>query len=545
MRNVNNSGHEGSMLVGLAVALFLVAMLTAALLLLSGIGSSASVEQVNASAAFSAAESGLSVGRAYITTNASWLSGLPVTFSGSVDRASYAVTVSSTGGYTAALSSTGQRGQSRWTSQWGATGTGAASGTGTAVRGMVTYRDAVASTTYPRSRAYSHLKLLCGETLAATVSGDPGWQKIAASPRTNEYLLVVQNSSRQVWAQTWTNGVWSTPRLMNAAGAPFTQNRGFDVAYESSGRAIVVYSTGVSTPRYQIWNGTNWSAEATISTLPSTTAIRWVRLVPKPGGNEMLLMVRWVSGSTDRSAAILWDGVSSWVYPTVVLESNNHPSPDCEPMDCFFAGNTPMVLYVNNTTTPRYRTLSGGVWSAASTFGSLGGGVPYWIRVHANTNGTAAFAAFAYDGGSGVPRLKGCFWNGATWGAYTNFTAATPLSTLTERAFDIAWSQKTNVLMTTYALRSQTNHSFMAQVYPGGAATFGSMASGTDSGRWSRVEADPFYNEFIYGALDNAGDANFQRWSGTNWVKLMEATQQSSYLYDSIHISFRQDRLVP
>ncbi|MBA4388007.1 MAG: hypothetical protein C0404_08505 [Verrucomicrobia bacterium] len=532
---------SGAMLVGLVVAILIMALLITGLVVVLGTGLMESVETANASAAFFAAESGMSAAKAYVTTNSEWARSLPVSLTGMVGRSAFSATITTTNRVTVNVTSTGARNEAEWTSVWG--------GTGTAVRAMFVYKDAVISNAFPRYRAYSHLGYACGELYAGNITAEPQWQRIAADPRTNEYILVSQNSSRWIYAQVWTGGAWFASTLLNNAGqCPSTLNRSCDVAYEqNSGRGMAVYSVGANTPRYRTWDGTNWSAEAAINVgAAAGSQIRWLRLVARTNSNEMLLLSRWQVAANNLSAAIRWNGVA-WVNLRA-LENCASASIDTEPMDGGFLPAGAVTFYVNGNSAnqraqPKYRTFVGAAWGPENNLPTRlpGNSEPRWIRMEFNTNSTLGFVGFLYLNGA-APQLTGSYWTGAAWGAYTNYSAT--LNTVTERDFDVAWSSRSNILMTAYCLQGQTNHNYVAQTY-GGTAVYGTLAPGTDLGRWCYLAADPFYNEFLYGALDNAGDVVLQRWDGTRWRALVEATAQSGFNYDSVGTAYRRDRLVP
>lgn len=534
------TNRSGAMLVGLIVAIVIMGLLALGLMALLSTATLESVEMTSATAAFSAAESGVSAGRAYVVTNEMWWSDLPVTITGMVGASSFSATIEATNRITATVTSTGRRVDAEWTSSW--------LGTGTAVRAMAVYKNAVASNAFPRARAYSHYRYLCRERYAATAVAEPQWQRIAASPRTNEYILVTQNSSRWIYAQACTDGVWFAGTLLNGAGqCPNTLNRSVDVAYEQvSGRGMAVYSVGANTPRYRIWNGTTWSGENPINVGAGVgNPIRWIRLVSRTNSNEILLLTRWQQAGNNRSAAIRWTG-AAWAN-LQALENCASASINVEPMEGAYSRAGATVFYVNGANAvqrsrPRYRTFGGAVWGPENNLANLpGNSEPRWIRMEYNTNGTLGFVNFLYLNGA-APQLSGSYWNGAAWGGYTNFSGT--LNTVTERDFDIAWSSRSNVTMTVYCLQGQTNHNYAAYTY-GAATAYGTLAPGTDLGRWCDLAADPYYHEFLYGALDNSGDVVFQRWQGGRWIHLMEATAQSSITYDSVGVAFRNDRLVP
>src|SRR5262249_4068501 len=114
----------------------------------------------------------------------------------------------------------------------------------------------------------------------------------------------------------WNGSAW-TPIAIKI-GATTTQNLGKPsqkqwwgaaVAYETnSGRAVLVWNTG-TTLNYSIWNGTSWTAAATI---PAYTGLgpRQSRQASTPlaGSNEIVMVG---SDKNKVDSALVWNG-SSW-----------------------------------------------------------------------------------------------------------------------------------------------------------------------------------------------------------------------------------------
>ena len=115
----------------------------------------------------------------------------------------------------------------------------------------------------------------------------------AEAPTRDEKIVVGVDTSGWLRGEMWDGTSWTVlpfslpPSLDNTA-----QN--FDVAYESqSGNAIVVWdnvSGGTASVSYRVWDGTSWSAEATI-TAPNAGIATELRLAANPNSDEMVLIV--------------------------------------------------------------------------------------------------------------------------------------------------------------------------------------------------------------------------------------------------------------
>ena len=514
--------------------MLVVTLLTAGLLTLFNTQLLRSTESALSTQAFLAAETGVSLGKAYITTNASWQAGLPRSITGAIGQASFTSVVAAAGVGTARITSTGRRDPTAWTSLW--------EGEGTRIQALAVYRDTSGSDNFPRWRGYNQFHQVLDEQMALTAANPPQWQRLAASPKTNEFLLVTQNSGGRIYGQAWTNNTWYAATLLNSAAAG-TAYRGFDAAYENlSGEGLAVYSDSDAggSPRYRTWDGSQWSAEATLTNIAAGYPICWVRLAPQPGSDNILCLVRWRKTNNPKgnySSAVVWNG-GQWGNVTN-LEVLSGSTIDYDTMDVACSSNRALAVYTDATTTPRYRTWNGTNWSGDGSVGAALSAQPRWIRVEFSSNGADAFAAFL----DANDRLNGKHWTPAGgWdAAYTNFgtSGGVRLESSATRCFDIAWGRQTNALMVTYAVFNQTAHSYMIQPQ-GGAASYGTLAA-IDDGRWSALRADPYAPEFVYLSLDDQSDVNFQRWNGSAWSLVAELETASNLSYDSIALAFRLD----
>ena len=120
---------------------------------------------------------------------------------------------------------------------------------------------------------------------------------VGAEDTVNDVNIQIVNSSRN-----WTN------LLEVSTNVPDAATRGFDIAVEDiSGDVLIVYENDTTINRilhFRIWNGSNYSAEQTLNTNISG-AVNWVKLVPKMGSDEIMLLAH---NSTITLWAIMWNG---------------------------------------------------------------------------------------------------------------------------------------------------------------------------------------------------------------------------------------------
>lgn len=527
-KRLNCSRSSGVALIGIIAAIVLLGLLGTGVLMLVTTGSMESLQTLNWNKAFFAAETGISVAKYQMSTNAVWYTALPWTRTGMIGQASFSCIIATNDGTNVAVTSTGIQGDARWTTKWYPSASEVA-------RAVLVYQQSGQSA--PRYRTCSSLRKLGNELTANSVAATPQWQCLEANPNTNEFILAAQNSSRYIYAQVYAGGTWGPATQLNAAGrVPAASSRGFDVAYENlSGRGMVVYSDGSKTPQYRLWVSNSWSSPLPIN-VGASNGVYWIRLIPKPGTNEIMCLARWRAGTRNYSSGIIWNG-ATWIGLTN-LEYNCDSDIARETLDGAYSTNMALVVYINGSGNarriPKYKIYNAisGTWSGESNMVSLGTVMPRWIRVEYSSDGSLAYVGILHSGTG----LKGTYRRGSAWDAYYDFGS---LDTVNRRTFDIAWSSQTNTLMVVYS-PNQNAQSYLLATGGGSSNQYGSLVS-TDDGQWCLLKADPFTSEFYYLAIDDANDVNFQRWTGSSWTLFPEPENGSSLNYLSIDFTFRRD----
>lgn len=532
-RSLNAS--SGIALIGIIIAIVLMGLLGGSVLMLITTSSMESLQTMNWNKAFFAAESGVSVAKYYMTTNAAWYNKLPWTNTRTIGNASFSCVISTNVQSNVFVTAVGANEEGRWTSRWYPSAS-------EITRVILVYKEGPLLT--PRYRTCSNLRRLSAELTANSVFGIPQWQRIEACPLRNEFILVTQNSQRRIYAQTYSNGTWGSATQLNAAGVvPVASSRGFDVAYENlSGRGMVVYSINSATPQYRLWTSNSWSAPVSIN-VGATNPIYWIRLISKPGTNEIMCLARWQrTASANYSSAIIWNG-SAWTN-YIPLERECASQINRETLDASYSTNSALVVYINGVANarriPKHRTYTSSGWSVEKSMTGLGGSrIPQWIRVEYSIYSTQAYAAISCSDSS----LQGAYWRGTIWdAAYTTFS--NNLASIIYRPFDIAWISQGNTLMAVYWQSTLGAPSYLLAAGGGASNYYADMVSGgsTDRGRWCVLKADPFTPEFYCLTQDNQSDVNLQRWYGTAWSIFPELeTTTSDNNYNFTDFTFRRD----
>ncbi|BDG07875.1 cytochrome c3 family protein [Anaeromyxobacter paludicola] len=175
---------------------------------------------------------------------------------------------------------------------------------------------------------------------AATRTLGTGLTKLVdrAAPTRNEHLvgamlgssLYVQRWNGTSWVDDWTYYLQTTRKYVtnvayNACNYPYNSGtplvtRRYDIAYLSSGSAVVVYAKGDGqgpVVGYRIWNGTSWTDERLLRLSRLVNDVALVKLTPRPGTDELALTVSdttltgYNNYPTGNLTTVFWNG-STW-----------------------------------------------------------------------------------------------------------------------------------------------------------------------------------------------------------------------------------------
>ena len=221
-----------------------------------------------------------------------------------------------------------------------------------------------------------------------------------------QLVLSTQNSTAGgPWIPGWQRDVPGDAR-----------SRSFDIEYEASGEAMMVYSIGDDKPRYRTYVNGMWSDELT-TPITSSGNIVWIELVPRPGTDELALAS--IDDNEDLWVGI-WDG-DAWDNASVeLLFADVKPNPVNGVVQnpvvdmAYEAGGDLIVVWGDN--------LAQGFKLAVKPPG-LAAGIPIAVaapgggRVHAidaeARAGSDEIAFITSDLGDGTERLGAARWDGA------------------------------------------------------------------------------------------------------------------------------------
>lgn len=317
------------------------------------------------------------------------------------------------------------------------------------------------------------------EEFANSVGGIPRWLVLRGSPNSSQFALATLDQSGTLNVQLWNGSSWGEPDDV-VDNAPSNQRRAFDMAYEQqSGHIVLAYGhpAPVSKGRYNVYDGTEWSAQ---DDLPEAFnfGVEWMKLSPRQESNEILVIA--LRGPApgpeinDQVAAALWTGDDFIAAETL---TNDAGTTDYQHIDAAFestSGNA-LVVYSDGATTPRYRTLTDGVWSAQLSLPDVEE-EPHWMRLVANPHSDEIILGVL----DANDRLHVNVWDGSEWGDFEEI--ASSAGGTDRRGFDIAFFAESDSALLAY--------------HTGGSEILYRVWDGSS---WSSEEAGPSVNDVLSG----------------------------------------------
>jgi hypothetical protein len=192
----------------------------------------------------------------------------------------------------------------------------------------------------------------------------------------NEIVMVVSDHNNIDRALVWNGTTWGNLQQLDASGGQNMSDLG--VAYEQlDGRALVTYAADNNNGLvgYRIWNGSTWSAAATIAA-PAGAAgyAQWTTLAADPNSNHIVLGVQTMHPS---AWVDFWNG-SAWgtaTLGTATMAMAQSPNNNLAVSVAFDdkSGNA-LFVYQNavgagaTQTQLQYQTFNGTAWSAPVSF---------------------------------------------------------------------------------------------------------------------------------------------------------------------------------
>ncbi|MBI5037577.1 MAG: hypothetical protein HZC01_02655 [Candidatus Kerfeldbacteria bacterium] len=326
--------------------------------------------------------------------------------------------------------------------------------------GILVYGEDGANSPSPRYRTWSGTDL--GNEASAqadeTVTVDVNHSIIECGTTRNECIRGDLNDAGHLDVQVW-NG--NTSAWGNGGSAPtngdFTTGigttndvyRAFDIAYEdTSGDGMVVYessSTANGTIMYRTWDGTNWSAEQTLTYSGVSGYVAgvafWVELEADYGSNNILLAFK--DGTNNDVYAMRWDG-TAWVnsgsdlYTLITAAGSITTKQD---FDIAWEGTSGKgkIVYATGTTTGASTYTAGSGWAADSSPFNPALAVQ-WIRIAGSPNNNYIASMYNAVVSTTSADMYVDMWNGTDWTSVTTPAGDTDINNNGyAQPMDVAW----------------------------------------------------------------------------------------------------------
>lgn len=251
------------------------------------------------------------------------------------------------------------------------------------------------NTTTPQVSAYTASTNTFGAASATVVGAAQAFMVDRASATRNEHIAGYVTTGGVLYIMRWNGTAW-TNEWNVTVGGDGVNGRRFDIAYEkTSGNAMVVYSTNVTTSggaklAYRKWNGSAWDATATNITAATSNivaAMTWVKLKSNPvtGSNEIALLAAdtgTTTTNTSNLSAFIWNGTAWTEAATSPTASAGATLPNTTGQlmqnDCFdmayssVSGNL-LVVFTTASTAQQWwmpYTSSTSTWGTATSYGT-------------------------------------------------------------------------------------------------------------------------------------------------------------------------------
>lgn len=302
----------------------------------------------------------------------------------------------------------------------------------------------------------------------------------------------------------------------------------------SSGEARLFFASGDDVrPSGRTRGATAWGAARRAA--PLNEDVRWLvhESAPGTGAEEFLAALSAEDTGTTLSVrrfdGRLWSeddplrGVTSAIAPADAGQRGFDLALEQSSGDALF-------VYADGDANPRFRTFSGGQWSADQDVFATppSGGTLLWVELVARP-GTDEIALVTLDD---TPTLAALVWDGSAWtDAATPTVLGNQIAELrSSRAFDAAWESQSGDLLVAWGYNTLIKETRFAQRAAGSGTWTIAQHNSTDSlGAVFRLASDPTTNRIVGAAGDGDHGVNITGliWDGTQWADVVPGLVQS------------------
>ncbi len=310
--------------------------------------------------------------------------------------------------------------------------------------GMFLYYSSNSPTDKPKFRNMLENDAFSAEntTVSLGTGADAVWIKSASSPARDEEIIVVQDDLNQVTAQIHTKfGFNNIVNLTTNAGN--TSSRRFDIAYDATGRAIIIFTNNSAVPAYQIWNGSSYVGSGALQPSACQGTIVWITAATKQNTSSVATMY---ADSFGNYCAQIWNG-TAW---SNVKHFGNDTGVATQKFDIAYEQiSGDIVATYESSTTGRIRYCEwNGTWCSTSTQLSDRGMQNDWVKLEAQKSSNRILLGAYQTGDKDIDVIE---WNGTAFGTWKQIDSTVENGASVDRIMDITYIGNTGKGLVAYA----------------------------------------------------------------------------------------------
>lgn len=209
---------------------------------------------------------------------------------------------------------------------------------------------------------------------------------------------------------------------------------------------ILVYGAGGATTdaiKYKIFDpiAKTWSAEQSASDVDAGStnrALRAAKVYSSATRNEKVLISRHYNGTNQYIYGQVFNG-TTWNTPQLLSTLNVNTFLDVQNFDgTYLANGDFMAVFSDNTTTPKFRTWNGTVWSAQVSTQNVGGIPNYIVARQRDATNEVMVATFDQSSDTNSEYFNGGTYTTANWTLHAEHSTAAPVNT--KKIIDFSWN---------------------------------------------------------------------------------------------------------
>jgi len=277
------------------------------------------------------------------------------------------------------------------------------------------------------------------ELLSLGSGADAVWISMAESPVKSQNIIVALDDDNDTNVQIFDKlGANNLKELTTNSGG--NAEKRMDVAYDSQGRAMIVYANNSALPAYEIWNGTAYVGGGTLSSSSCTSNATWIVLSQKPNASEIIAVYQDSSG---RYCGQVWNG-SEW--GSVKLFGNDSGI-STQKFDVVYEQSSGQALVMFETSVSGvlgYCAWNGSWCSNISTLSDRGSQND-WVKLDSQRGSDRIILGVFQDAESDLDVLE---WDGSTFGVWKTIDSS--VEGAGNRIMDVAYAGTSGKAMVVY-----------------------------------------------------------------------------------------------